>query len=148
MLTGQPMDQLITFASLHPMLSTAWIAIVVLIIVISIKIQMSPIKQISTQELTLLVNREHGIVVDMRAEKDFKLGHIIDSVHLSPEKVTNNDFAHLEKYKDKPIIVVCAAGLTASKVANQLLKAGFSQVSILKGGLNAWLSAGLPTAKK
>lgn len=142
------MEQLITFAGNHPMLSTAWTVIVLLIIVITIKIQMSPIKQISTQELTLLVNRENGLIVDIRAEKDFKLGHIIDSQHLAPEKLNNNDFAKLEKHKDDPIIVVCAAGITASKAANQLLKAGFSKVSLLKGGLNAWTSAGLPMAKK
>jgi rhodanese-related sulfurtransferase len=142
------MDQLITFAVSQPLLSTAWIVIVLAIIVITIKIQMSPIKQISTQQMTFLVNRESGVVVDTRADKDFKAGHIIDAQHLPNEKVNNNDFASLEKHKDKPIIVVCSAGISASKVANQLAKAGFSRVSLLKGGMNAWLSAGLPVAKK
>ena len=59
----------------------------------------------------------------------------------------NNDFSSLEKHKDKPIIVVCAAGINATKVANQLLKAGFSQVNLLKGGMNAWTTAGLPVVK-
>jgi rhodanese-related sulfurtransferase len=114
------MDQLITFAASQPLLSTAWIVIVLAIIVITIKIQMSPIKQISTQQMTFLVNRESGVVVDTRADKDFKAGHIIDAQHLPNEKVNNNDFASLEKHKDKPIIVVCSAGISASKVANQL----------------------------
>ncbi len=142
------MDQLIIFAGDHPMLSAAWGAIVLMIIVTTIRIQMSPIKQISTQELTFLVNREEGVVVDIRTEKEFKASRIIDSKNLVKEKVSNNDFATLENYKDKPIIVVCTAGITAATVANQLLKAGFTKVSLLKGGLNAWTGAGLPLVKK
>ncbi|AWB56339.1 rhodanese-like domain-containing protein [Colwellia sp. Arc7-D] len=141
------MDQLITFAMSQPLLSGAWLVIVLMIIVITIKIQMSPIKQLSTQQMTFLINRESGVVVDSRSEKDFKAGHIVDAVHLGNEKVSKNDFTSLEKHKDKPIIVVCSAGLSASKVANQLAKAGFTKVSILKGGMSAWLSAGLPVTK-
>lgn len=141
------MEQLITLANNHPMLSAAWAAIVLMIVVISIKIQLSPIKQVSPQELTLLVNKNDGLVIDIRADKDFKSGHILDSMHFPTEKTNNNDFTSLEKNKDKPIIIVCAAGITASKVANQLLKAGFNQVHLLKGGMNAWSAAGLPTTK-
>jgi rhodanese-related sulfurtransferase len=141
------MDQFITFAMSQPLLSAAWLVIVLMIIVITIKIQMSPIKQLSTQQMTFLVNRESGVVVDSRSEKDFKAGHIVDAVHLSNEKVSKNDFVSLEKHKDNPIIVVCSAGLSAGKVANQLAKAGFTRVNLLKGGMNAWLSAGLPVTK-
>lgn len=142
------MDQLITFAASQPLLSAAWVAIVLMIIVISIRIQMSPIKQLSPQQMTFLVNRQSGVVVDTRTDKDFKAGHIVDAIHLNSEKVNNNDFASLEKHKDNPIIVVCTAGISAAKVASQLAKAGFTQVSLLKGGMNAWQNAGLPVAKK
>ncbi|NQZ22404.1 MAG: rhodanese-like domain-containing protein [Colwellia sp.] len=142
------MDQLITFAGNHTLLSAAWTAIVVMIIIITIRIQMSPIKKISTQELTFLVNRQEGVIVDIRTEKEFKASRIIDSKNLVKEKVTNNDFATLENYKDKPIIVVCTAGITAATVASQMLKAGFTKVSLLKGGMNSWVNAGLPLVKK
>ncbi len=141
------MDQFITFAMSQPLLSAAWLVIFVMIIIITIKIQMSPIKQLSTQQMTFLVNRESGVVVDTRSDKDFKTGHIIDAIHLGNEKVSKNDFTSLEKLKDKPIIVVCSAGLSASKVASQLAKAGFSRVNILKGGMGAWQTAGLPVTK-
>jgi len=141
------MEEFITFAMSQPLLSTVWLILVLLIIVITIKIQMSPIKQLSTQQMTFLVNRESGVVVDTRSEKDFKAGHIVDAVHLSNEKVSKNDFTSLEKHKDKPIIIVCSAGISAGKVANQLAKAGFTRVSLLKGGMGAWQSAGLPVTK-
>ncbi|WDD99497.1 rhodanese-like domain-containing protein [Thalassomonas actiniarum] len=141
------MEQLIAFAGNHPMLSMIWLILVILLIGTSIKMKLSPIKAITPQELTFLVNREDGVVVDIRTEKEFKTSHILDSINLSNEKISNNDFVSLEKHKDKPIIVVCAAGMTAGKVANQLLKAGFSKVSLLKGGMGAWSGAGLPVAK-
>ena len=142
------MDQFIEFLANHPMLSAAWVGIFLAIVVTSIRIKLSPIKQLSPQELTLAVNREDGIVLDIRAEKDFKASHIIDAKHITTEKVNNSDFVALEKYKDKPIIVVCAAGITAAKVANQLYKAGFNKACLLKGGMNAWTGAGLPVVKK
>ena len=142
------MEQLITFATNHPLLSSVWAAIVLMIIFTTIKIQLSPIKQVSTQELTLLVNKQDGAVVDIRTEKEFKAAHIIDAIYFSADKASKNDFTALEKVKGKPIIIVCVAGITASKIANQLLKAGFTQVNILKGGMNAWSGAGLPTTQK
>jgi rhodanese-related sulfurtransferase len=142
------MEQLITFASNNAMLSAVWAALIVMIIGITIKIQMSPVKQISTQDLTFLMNREEGVALDIRSEKDFKTSHILDAVSLPNEKINKNGFVSLEKYKEKPIIVVCSAGMSAVKVANDLFKAGFTQTSVLKGGMNAWLSAGLPVNKK
>ncbi|MBU2893571.1 rhodanese-like domain-containing protein [Colwellia sp. D2M02] len=142
------MDELITFAGNNGMLSAIWVALVVMIIVTTIRMKMSPIKQISPQDLTFLMNREEGIALDIRTDKDFKANHILDAVSLSNEKITKNGFASLENKKDKPIIVVCSAGLSAVKVANDLSKAGFERVSILKGGMNSWTSAGLPLTKK
>ena len=141
------MEELITLANNHPMLSLAWGAIVIMIFITSIQIKLSPVVQINPQELTFLVNKNDGVVIDIRSEKDFKAKHIIDSTNFSAEKANNNDFATLEKFKDKPIIVVCAAGISAAKVANQLVKADFSQVKLLKGGMNSWTGAGLPTTQ-
>jgi rhodanese-related sulfurtransferase len=126
------------------MLSAAWVALVVAIIVITIRIQMSPVKQISPQELTFLMNKEQGVTLDIRKEKEYKTAHILDALSLPNEKITENGFNSLEKYKDKPIIVVCAAGMSAVPVANKLFKSGFSKVSVLKGGMNSWTGAGLP----
>ena len=142
------MEQFITFASNNGLLSAVWVALVVMIIVTTIRINLSPIKQISSQELTFLMNKEEGITVDVRSEKDFNAGHILDALSLSNDKITKNGFVSLEKHKEKPIIVVCSAGLSATKVATDLHKAGFARINILKGGMGAWTSAGLPVTKK
>ena len=47
--------------------------------------------------------------------------------------------------RDKEVVVVCRSG-TRSKAGRDILKtAGFTQVTCMEGGLNAWLAAGYPT---
>lgn len=142
------MEQFVTFIGNNALLSSAWFILLILIIVTTIKIRLSPIKHLSPQELTFLVNRENGIVVDIRAEKEFKKEHIVDAIHFSNEKITAKEIAGLEKYKDRPIIVTCASGISSPKAASILFEAGFSTVHTLKGGVSSWSAAGLPLAKK
>ena len=46
--------------------------------------------------------------------------------------------------KDRPIITTCTLGLVASIAAKTLKDYGFTNVSILDGGNQAWGEAGLP----
>ncbi len=142
------MEQFITFLGNNALLSAAWLILVIFIVVASVKIRLSPFKQLSPQELTFLVNRENGLVVDIRPEKDFKKEHIVDAIHFSNEKITAKETVGLEKYKDRPIIITCASGLNSPKAASTLLNAGFTQIHTLKGGISAWSAASLPLAKK
>jgi rhodanese-related sulfurtransferase len=108
---------------------------------------MSPIKQVSTHDMTMLINRSNGIVVDTRAAADFNKGHITDAINLPLAKITGNEFGKLEKHKSDPIVVVCNAGISAKTAARVLHKAGFEQVSVLQGGMQTWNGANLPVVK-
>ncbi|MDN3652405.1 rhodanese-like domain-containing protein [Thalassotalea ponticola] len=141
------MDQFLTFIANNQLLAMLWLAIATLLVVSIIKSKLSKINEINPHELTLLVNRENGVIVDIRNDGEFKKGHIIGSKSLALDKINENNFQGLENSKDKPIIVVCTAGISAVKAANALAKAGFEKVSVLKGGFNAWQSANLPIAK-
>ena len=141
------MQQLVEFIGNHPILATAWVVLAVLIIYSYIETIFSPVKQLSTREVTILMNKEDAAVVDIRSKGDFKKGHILGATHLAPEAVSSGDFNKLEKLKNKPIIVVCAMGMTAKRTALQMLKAGFSQVTVLKGGMGSWQGEGLPVKK-
>ena len=139
------MDQYIEFITNHPILSLAWVGLVFLIVSGWIKSKFSAVRQINPQQLTLLINREDGKVVDIRAQKEFNAGRIAGAEHLSPEKAKQSDFSSLEKHKSKPIILVCATGMTAQGSANAMHKAGFESVYVLSGGMGSWQSASLPT---
>ncbi|NOU51619.1 rhodanese-like domain-containing protein [Pseudoalteromonas sp. JBTF-M23] len=139
------MEQYIEFIGNNAILSVIWLALVAMIVASWFKSKFSAIAQVNPQQLTLLVNREEGQVVDIRPIKEFNAGRIAGSIQLSAEKAKQSDFAGLEKYKSKPIILVCTTGMTASGIANTMHKSGFEHVYVLNGGMGAWQSAGLPT---
>ncbi len=141
------MEQFIEFVGNHYILSTAWIVIVVLIIYSFASGALSAVKELNPQEATLLMNKEDAYVLDIRPPAEYKKGHILGAKQIKTELVNKADFSPLEKNKDKPIIVACAMGMNAKRTATQMHKAGFSQVSVLKGGMNAWQGANLPVTK-
>ena len=141
------MDQLIEFAGNNIVLAGIWVALVAMLIFSYISGLTSSVKELSTHEATLLMNKEDAVVLDTRPVKDFKAGHILGAKQIKPEELREKNFKKLENSKDKPIIVVCAMGNQARGTANAMLKAGFANVNVLKGGMNAWQSASLPVSK-
>lgn len=141
------MDQMVEFVTNHYILSGLFAALLAALIYTTVASQLSSIKELSTHEATLLMNKEDAYILDIRPTADFKKGHILGSKQIKPELITKGDFSPLEKFKDKPIIVVCAMGMTSKRTASQMLKAGFDKVVVLKGGINAWQAASLPINK-
>ncbi|WP_166837101.1 rhodanese-like domain-containing protein [Rheinheimera pleomorphica] len=141
------MQQYIEFFANHPILSAVWLVLFVMLIASVLKSRFSALKQVSPTELTLQVNRQNALVVDIRAEADFAKGHITGARHLLLADIEKQQLAGLEKHKAEPIILVCQAGMTAQKAAASLLKQGFSNVAVLQGGMGSWTSASLPLVK-
>ena len=141
------MDQFIEFVGNHYLLSGAWAGLAIMLIYSLVSGKLSPVKELSTHDATMLINKEDAVVLDIRPAAEFKKGHIIGAKQLKAEQVNKAEFGPLEKNKDKPIIVVCAMGMTAKRTAAQMLKAGFTKVSVLKGGMGAWQGASLPVVK-
>jgi len=138
------MAQFVEFVTNNLILCLIWVGLLGAIVLGWFKSRFSAIKQVNPQQLTHLVNREDGHVVDIRALKDFNQGHIAGSVHLAAEKAKQGEFVGLEKFKSDPIILVCVSGMTAQSIANGLVKAGYEQVNVLSGGITAWQNANLP----
>ncbi|MGB0858876.1 rhodanese-like domain-containing protein [Pseudoalteromonas spongiae] len=138
------MAQFVEFVTNNLILCLIWVGLLGAIVLGWFKSRFSAVKQVNPQQLTHLVNRENGLVVDIRALKDFNQGHIAGSVHLAAEKAKQGEFVGLEKSKNDPIILVCVSGMTAQSIANGLVKAGYEQVNVLSGGITAWQNANLP----
>lgn len=126
------MQEYIEFFQQNMILSLVWVGLLVAFIMSIVKSATSAYKEINVNQLTHLMNRENGIVVDIRAKDEFKKGHITDAVHILPSDIKAGNFGSLENQKSNPIIVVCKTGQTAQESANLLAKAGFENVSLLK----------------
>lgn len=104
------------------------------------------VPQLSPTEATLLANREHGLFLDVREPHELAQGSIANA-----KKITLGDLPNklneLNKYKQKPIIVVCQTGARARIAQGILAKAGFEKASCLTGGMLAWQKDNLPVIK-
>lgn len=141
------MQEYIEFFQQNLVLSVVWIGLLVAIVVTVFKSSTAAFKTITAAETTLLMNKENGVVVDIRSKDEFKAGHITDALHILPSEIKEGNMANLEKHKSDPIIVVCKTGQTARESANLLAKAGFEKVNLLKNGLISWNEANLPLVR-
>ncbi|WP_261816158.1 rhodanese-like domain-containing protein [Vibrio gallicus] len=141
------MQEIFEFAQQNLILTVIWVGLIVTLVMNVVKSTTAGYKEIDTQQVTTFINRENGVVVDIRAKDEFKKGHITDSVHILPSEIKNGTFGELENRKSDPIIVVCKTGQTSVESANLLAKAGFEQVFILKNGLSSWADASLPLVR-
>ena len=137
--------QLIPFITHHWTLVLALIAILVLIFINENQAQRKRAKELSTAEAVHLMNHEDAVVFDLRDADAFRAGHIIDAVHVSTDDFEQK---RMEKYKNKPLIFVCARGLQSPALAAKLREKGFVRPLVLTGGFAAWIAAKLPVVKK
>ncbi len=77
------MQEIMQFASNHTILSLAWVVLLVLVIVTTVKGMFSKVKTISRGEATHLINKEDAVVVDVRSRDDYRKGHISGAVNIA-----------------------------------------------------------------
>jgi len=141
------MNEFIQFAQENLLLSSAWVTVAVLLGFAQVRHMASGPKAISSQILTNLVNRENGVVIDIRPIADFNKGHIHGALNIPLSKVKDS-IKELEKYKNTPIIMVCANGISVAGACSILKKQGMEKVYKLTGGMTSWVGDNLPVVKK
>ena len=94
---------------------------------------------VTPQELCAMYeNNEDVIVLDTRNEYETRVGLFENAVDLQLD--TFRDFPDAieqlpEEYKDKQIVMYCTGGIRCEKASAVMLKAGFSDVKQLEGGV-------------
>jgi rhodanese-related sulfurtransferase len=106
----------------------------------------SAANELSPAAATLLINREDAQVIDVRESDEFAGGHLPEAKNIPLSKLAERA-GELEKFKDKPLIVCCSAGVRSAKGCGELGKLGFNRVHSLAGGVDAWVGAGYPIKK-
>jgi len=140
------LDRLLEFASQSPLLSLALVGLTLAIVYSEIARLFVGYKSVSPAQLTSLINHDNALLVDVSPIGDFEKGHIIGSksVVMSQFDPENKILA---KVRELPVVLVCRTGMSSSDAAKRLVKAGFSKVYWLDGGIAAWQQADLPLAR-
>lgn len=93
--------------------------------------------EISTQELrNILANGFDGILLDVREQDEFFMAHIEGS-QLLPLSGWPAVAANLPK--DTKYYVHCAKGMRSARAGMWMLQNGFTDVTNVAGGMDAWL---------
>ncbi len=101
-------------------------------------------KELSPAAVVEMINHENAVVIDLRDADAFRAGHIIGAIHASAEDFNEQ---RMDKYKTKPVVIVCAKGLQSASQAAKLRAQGFTQPMVLAGGMAAWQADNLPLIK-
>jgi rhodanese-related sulfurtransferase len=140
------MDLDLNFLMEHWQLSAAFVVVLILLLVNEWRHRVFGLKQLDPQELVNMLNHEGAVVVDLRTRAQFDQGHIINAMHC-PIAQLSESLSTLEKYKNKPILLVCASGLEIAKAGKLLKTAGYPHIYGLAGGMQAWESQQLPVVR-
>lgn len=134
------------FVGNHVWLVVLFVALLIALVVTELMRVMHKYHQLTPAALTLLINREDALVVDLSSYADYEKAHIPGAKHIAMSQFDPEN-KELAKVRDLPVAVVCKDGRTSAKAAQRLVKAGFQKVHMLGGGMAAWKQAQLPVAK-
>ena len=95
----------------------------------------------------LMNNNDDALIIDIRPVTEFNNGHIKGAKNIPLKEFTSeiNDYS---KFKDKPVLIYCNSGNTATRAIKSLKNAGFEKINNLEGGISAWKEANMPLSKK
>ena len=137
------MEQFFEFIANHWLLSTTFAALLVAFFINEMK---RSGQSISSQQLVNLVNQEKAVVLDVPDTGEYSAGHITDAINI-PHSSLQSRLKEIEKFKERPIVIVCKMGQHAGSMGTMLKKAGFRNVSRLRGGLSSWQAENMPLIK-
>ena len=97
------------------------------------------VPQLSPEELR---SREGGTAIFVGTSRWFARGHVPGS-HWAPRGWLEDEIGAVAAGKAEPIAVTCSDGVASVLAGATLIEMGYRDVSVLRGGVNAWRKAGL-----
>ncbi|MEX0916352.1 MAG: rhodanese-like domain-containing protein, partial [Wenzhouxiangellaceae bacterium] len=102
--------------------------------------------ELDTTQAILLINRRDPVILDVSNSTDYANGHILNAEHMPPSRIESGN-SQLLKKSDRPLLVYCKNGQVSPQMATRLVKLGFEDVNVLRGGLAQWISDQQPVTR-
>jgi len=104
------------------------------------------VKEVNCTGALQMINHKDAVVLDVREQSEYQSGHLLNSKQIPLLKLRER-IGEMERYRDRPIVVVCRSGQRSATACAMLGREGFAQVYNLAGGVMAWQKANLPLEK-
>lgn len=82
-----------------------------------------------------------SFLLDVREPSEWEAGHIEGAVLIPLGQLASR---MSEVPDDKTVLVICRSGNRSAQARDLLRNAGYTQVTSVDGGMNAWIQAGYP----
>ena len=139
------MQRLLEYATHLQPLALFAVAAVTAVLMYELRERARGVGAIGAQDVVRLMN-QGALLLDVRSVEDFAAGHIRGARSVPAGQLAGS-VDSLKRYKDKPVIVYCEQGSSASGAMRELVQLGFGHVVNLRGGLRAWRAEHLPVAR-
>lgn len=140
------MEQLLTFIADHPILVGAFAVVLAALIATEFARMTRRWNELDTTQAILLINRRDPLILDVSNSTEYANGHILNAEHMPPSRIESGN-SQLLKKSDSPVLVYCKNGQVSPQMATRLVKLGFEDVNVLRGGLAQWISDQQPVTR-
>ena len=93
------------------------------------------VKEISVPEAAI---KKNAVFLDTREKNEFNVSHIKNGLYVGHDDFNLTSVKNIPKGSE--IIVYCSIGKRSEKIAQKLIKAGYTNVSNLYGGIFEWVN--------
>ncbi|MEY3882545.1 MAG: hypothetical protein RIQ94_3341 [Pseudomonadota bacterium] len=131
------MDRYLEFILNHYILSLALAVVTFLLIQELFETAFKKFSALSPLLAVAKMNDSDTLVIDVREPEEFLKGHIENAIN-TPLSNLPTHLTKLETHKNKPVLIACQTSTRAASAAKLLTKAGFDQVFVISGGMQAW----------
>ena len=140
----------VSFSQFLIFVSEQWLLVFALLLSLNLLLYTESRKAgpaLTPQQAINLTNKSGGIFLDVRDSKEFKRAHISEAINI-PSANLSARMGEIEAYRNKPVIVVCRMGSSASAAVKQLRANGFGNTHRMAGGMMSWDEQRLPVTNK
>src|SRR5690606_6163867 len=122
---------ILTFLQANIFLVLVCVASGIMLIWPMIQKALSGSKEVSVPQAVQLINRRDAVILDVREASEYAAGHIPNARHI-PVGDLDKRVKELDKFKQRPIVVVCQTGSRSATACGKLRKGGFAEAFNLK----------------
>lgn len=140
------MDKLNLFFHSHHWLVISFAVVIIAYFIFEMKFGQQGIPALTIPSAMLKLKSKKAVLIDIRPLDNYAAGHIAGAIHI-PTNALESAIEKTVKAKENAIVIVCTSGMQASKAGQKLKKMGYTDVSLLEGGMQQWQKDNLPITK-
>lgn len=141
------MQDFIDFLIRHWVLALGAVVLIIMLLGNEMTRGFQKFRDLTAAELARLIGRDNVVLIDVRENDEYRGEHIKGAQHIPLGSIPTK-LAELEKHKTDQVLLYCRSGNRSSSAASMMVKAGFTNVGHLAGGITAWKAENYPVARK